>query len=206
MRRILLTGFMTLIAALGLVTAGADNARANGVPQLVKLSYLEGVSNFGPKDAEGVLEFSFAEAYARVDVKNLKADGYTFEGWLMGGSGAPLLVGAIPVDASGVGTLDTRLKDLQSYDYNLFVITARATGGASTGKPETTSIAGRFAIIGDNPANTPGDVRPGQLPDTGEKPAMSTKERLGRTITISAAAGGLAFAFVRIMRRRRVSA
>ena len=205
MRRLLFGGFAVLAVATLLLGGGSNGARANGVPQLVKLSYLEGISNFGPKDAEGVLEFSFAEAYARVDVKHLKADGYTFEGWLMGGGSQPLLVGAIPVDGSGVGTLDTKLQNLQNYDYNLFVVTARATGDAAAGKPETTSIAGRFAIIGDNPTGMAGDVRPGQLPDTGEKPGMSTRERLGRTLTISAAAGGLAFGFMRIMRRRRAT-
>lgn len=205
MRRLLFGGLAALALGMLLVGVQPHGASANGVPQLVKLSYIEGISNFGPKDAEGVLEFSFAEAYARVDVKNLKADGYALEGWLMGGGAQPLLVGTIPVDASGVGTLDTKLKDLESYDYNLFVITARETGDASAARPETTSIAGRFAIIGDSATGTAGDVRPGQLPDTGEKPGMTTRERLGRTLTISAAAGGLAFGFMRIMRRRRAT-
>jgi hypothetical protein len=92
-------------AALVLLAVGAfvlpGDARANGVPQLVKLTYLEGVSNWGPKDAEGVLEFSFAEAYDRVDVKNLKpADGFTYDGWLTGGAGAPLLVGKLTTGGS----------------------------------------------------------------------------------------------------------
>ena len=68
MRRTITAG----LAALALLTAvlsGGGAAHANGVPQLVKLTYLEGVSNFGPKDAEGVLEFSFAEAYARATPK-----------------------------------------------------------------------------------------------------------------------------------------
>ena len=52
------------LAILGITVPGGS-ARANGVPQLVKLTYLDGVSNWGPKNAEGVLEFSFAEAYAR---------------------------------------------------------------------------------------------------------------------------------------------
>ena len=84
------------------VVGGTPRAQANGVPQLVKLTYLEGISNWGPKDAEGVLEFSFAEAYARVDVKGLKPqEGFTYEGWLLSRAGTPLKVGDLRVGASG---------------------------------------------------------------------------------------------------------
>lgn len=206
-RRALLLGFAAFAVATLLLGGSAERVRANGVPQLVKLTYLEGVSNFGPREAEGVLEFSFAEAYARIDVKNLKQpEGYTFEGWLSGGGGAPLLVGTIPVNAAGIGTLDTKLAGLDNYDYNLFVVSARSTATGEGSKPADTSIAGRFTIISDSTGvNAAGDVRPGQLPDTGEKPGMTQRERVGRTITISAAAGGLVFGFTRIMRRRRAT-
>ncbi|MBK6319850.1 MAG: hypothetical protein IPF51_13995 [Dehalococcoidia bacterium] len=205
MRRTITAG----LAALALLTAvlsGGGAAHANGVPQLVKLTYLEGVSNFGPKDAEGVLEFSFAEAYARVDVKNLKpAEGYTYEGWLMG-SAKPLRVGVIPVNASGIGALDTKLEGLATYDYNLFVVAARKSGTDQAAQPSDISIAGRFTVIGDDASGgAAGDIRPGQLPETGEASPPSLRERIGRTITIAAAAGGLAFAFLRIMQRRKVS-
>ncbi|MGB4862428.1 MAG: hypothetical protein WBO97_08210 [Tepidiformaceae bacterium] len=203
MRRFIIAGLASFAVALVVLTG---DARANGVPQLVKLTYLEGVSNFGPKDAEGVLEFSFAEAYARVDVKNLAPmDGYTYEGWLTGGS-APLKVGTIKVNDSGIGTLDTKLDGLISYDYNLFVVTARASGDAAESVPPQASIAGRFTVIGDE-ANTAanGDARPNQLPETGQEPAATLRERIGRTLTIAAAAGGLAFVVLRVMNRKKVS-
>jgi hypothetical protein len=47
-------------------------------------------------------------------------------------------------------------------------------------------------------------VRPTSLPETGEDPGMTTRERAGRTITIAAAAGGLAFVGMRVLRRRKV--
>lgn len=207
MRRFLIGGFAAFAVALVFLMGDAMPVRANGVPQLVKLTYLAGVSNFGPTDAEGVLEFSFAEAYARVDVKNLKQpEGYEFEGWLMG-AGTPLFVGKIPVNAAGVGTLDTKLENLASYDYNLFVVAARKAGAEGAGRPPETSIAGRFTIIGDESGTTPGgDVRPSLLPETGQEPGPTTRERIGRTITISAAAGGLAFVFLRVMRKRKATA
>ncbi|MEO8538503.1 MAG: hypothetical protein ABI577_02090 [bacterium] len=206
MKTALLGGLAALVAACALSFGGGQPARANGVPQLVKLTYLDGVSNFGPKDAEGVLEFSFAEAYARFDVKNLKPiDGYVLEGWLKG-PGEPLFVGAIVPNASGVGVLDTKLKGLTRYDYNTFVIAARKTSAAE-GQPGTDiSIAGRFTVLGDEgQAAAGGDVKPSNLPDTGESPAMSTRQRVGRTVTIAAASAGLAFFFLRYMRRRRVT-
>jgi hypothetical protein len=171
----------------------------------VKLTYLEGVSNFGPHEAEGVLEFSFAEAYARVDVKNLPpAEGYTYEGWMLGGSD-PLFVGEISTTPAGIGVLDTKIPGLDSYDYDLFVVAARKAGDDSAARPEASSIAGRFTVIGDEGSSAAGDVRPSQLPETGEEPGMTTRERVGRTITIAAATGGLAFVGLRFLRRRKVA-
>lgn len=205
MRRAVFGGIVAIVAFLALTLGGQPAAHANGVPQLVKLTYLDGVSNFGPLDGEGVLEFSFAEAYARVDVKNLKPiEGYTFEGWLKG-PGAPLFVGKIPVNAAGIGTLNTKLTGLSSYDYNLFVVTARKAGTPEGQAPAEISIAGRFTVIGDDGASATGDVRPATLPETGEKPPMSTTQRVGRTLTITAASGGLAFVFFRVLRKRRVT-
>jgi hypothetical protein len=160
-------------ALLVILPGGGGSAHANGVPQLVKLTYLDGVSNFGPKDAEGVLEFSFAEAYARIELKNLvPVAGYTYEGWLTGGEGAPFPIGKIALPASGVGSVETKLDGLQRYDYNLFVVTARADGATGDTMPAQKSIAGRFALISDTPAGQAnGDVRPGLLPNTGEKSA-----------------------------------
>lgn len=204
MRNAVFLGVAAMAVALTLFLGGGRSAEANGVPQLVKLTYLDGVSNYGPKDAEGVLEFSFAEAYAHVDVKNLKpVDGYTFEGWLTG-AGSPLFVGKVTPDASGVGSMEAKLENLANYDYNTFVIAARKSGAAAGSLPTDISIAGRFTVIGDDgKATGAGDVKPSTLPDTGEKPAMTTRERIGRTLTIAGAAAGAALLFLRYWRSRR---
>ena len=195
----------TIAAFLLLVPAAfaAPGARANGVPQLVKLIYLEGVSNFGPHDAEGVLEFSFAEAYARVDVKNLPpAEGYIYEGWLAGGEAAPFFVGQISVDAAGIGALETKLSGLASYNYDLFVVAARGPASPPDSMPSDRSIAGRFTVISDASGAAGGDIRPGSLPETGENPPLTTTQRLGRTLMAAGAAGGLALIFLSLHRRR----
>lgn len=194
------------LAALLALLAAAPAASANGVPQLVKLTYLPGVSNFGPQDAEGVLEFSFAEAYARVDVKHLPpVAGYTYEGWLTGGGAAPFRVGTITTREDGIGLLETRLTGLDSYDYHLFVIAARPDGAPENVLPETISIAGRFEVINDDGSSPRGDVRPGTLPDTGERPGLSQGQRIARTAFTVLAVGGIAFAALRLIRNRNRS-
>lgn len=191
---------LAVLAALG----GGDAAYANGVPQLVKLTYLPGVSNFGPKDAEGVLEFSFAEAYARVDVKNLQpTEGYTYEGWLTGGKGQPLLVGTITPGADGVGAFETKLENLTRYDYDVFIVAARSSTSARAEMPADKSIAGRFTVIQDSSAQAAGDTRPAMLPDTGEAPGTSLRERIGRTLMVVGVAAGLAVFAIRFLRREK---
>ena len=195
------------LVLLAVATAGRPgDARANGVPQLVKLTYLEGVSNWGPKDGEGVLEFSFAEAYARVDVKNLKpAEGFSYEGWLTGGTGAPLLVGKINVQASGIGLLDAKLTNLKRFDYNMFVVAARGPGAPSGEMPPQHSIAGRFTVLADTAGGSAaGDLRPAELPNTGEAGAPSTRTRLIQTGFTTLAAASLVLVFKRTMKRRQL--
>jgi hypothetical protein len=214
-RAVLALGLMSLPAlavlgaSLSAVLGPAGGARANGVPQLVKLTYLDGVSNYGPRDAQGVLEFSFAEAYARVDVKSLPpAQGVTYEGWLIGGAGQPLLVGTIVPGSDGVGVLETKLAGLSRYDYNTFVIAARTAESAAGKLPSKISIAGRFTIIQDI-TGTPisGDIqagaRPSELPDTGQAAGASTRERLGWTFMVVAVTGGAAIVGLSFLRRRK---
>ena len=168
MKRVL-AALMVAVALIPAAFGPAAGARANGVPQLVKLTYLDGVSNFGPKDAEGVLEFSFAEGYVHVEVKNLKAtEGYTYEGWMTSPSGA-LFVGKIEPSAAGAATVEWKLEGLKSYEYNTFIVAARKAEATGT-LPAQKSIAGRFAVIADGAtgSGSVADTRPGTLPDTGE--------------------------------------
>lgn len=181
-----------------------EAARANGVPQLVKLTYLEGVSNFGPRNAEGVLEFSFAEAYLRVDVKNLTAsDGYVYEGWFVASDGNGLRVGDMPVDASGIGVLEAKLTGLDRYDYNLFVIASRPLSAAAGAMPSQKSIAGRFAVLGDASKPGAGEVRPDTLPDTGEMPAGDGISRWTRSAAALLVVAGVGVAAAGFVRRRK---
>ena len=185
-RALLLTFAMAVVIALaGALAPGG--ARANGVPQLVKLTYLDSVSNWGPAKGEGVLEISFAEAYARVDVKSLPpVDGYTYEGWLVTPTGETLQVGSLTVTSAGVGGFQTKIANLTRYDYNLFVVAGRPNGAAVGPLPPQKSIAGRFTIIDDKPGTKPGETRPATLPNTGEAPSETVSLELRIAVTAAA--------------------
>jgi hypothetical protein len=209
MRRIAVLVLAALLVATALPGLAARSAHANGVPQLVKLTYVEGISNWGPENAEGVLEFSFAEAYAKVDVKNLvPQEGYTYDGWLTAPDGASLFVGEIPVDATGIGQFDGSLANLDRYDYTMFVIAARPAGGLlPTEVPAERSIAGRFTVLDDNggTAGGEGDIRPTTLPETGEKAPSFFEANAGRVlyvIAVMAVSAGAAVTIRRIQRGR----
>lgn len=206
MKRALAAPMLALSVLAAALWVAPESSRANGVPQLVKLTYLEGVSNFGPKDAEGVLEFSFAEAYVRLEVKNLVPQpGYTYEGWLTGGEGEPYLVGPLPIEASGLGSFEAKLDDLTRYDYDLFVIAARAEGGSGVAIPAQLSIAGRFTVIGDGSTGAAGagETRPTQLPDTGEDEPGMPWSRIFTTAAVMLGAALVVFGLVRSARHRR---
>lgn len=192
---------LALVAAI--VAGMPGTASANGVPQLVKLEYLPGVSNWGPEDAEGLLEFSFAEGYVIVDVKNLPStEGRTFEGWLRSGDGATLYVGEIPTDGSGIGRLNTKLTGLTRFDYTQFVVAARTASDAPGTLPGQLSIAGNFTVIGEDPTDgDPGDTNPQVLPDTGEAPGGGVSRAFMAMMAMSVT--GLALVMLSQYRKRR---
>ena len=196
--RTLALGFAAALLLLALAAAGV--ARANGVPQLVKLSYLEGVSNWGPEDAEGTVEFSLAEAFARVEVKRLlPSEGHELEAWLLGPESAAVYVGPVTVDETGSGGFEGSIEGLDpAGTYDLFVVAARAEGDPEETVPSARSIAGHFEIIDDVSEDNPGDARPVNLPETGEAPPGPFDGRLLWTLTamagVAAGAGAGAYA------------
>ena len=177
--------FLAVGALVLILFLGATNSRANGVPQLVKLEYVPGLSNFGPQDAEGVLEFSFAERYARVDVKNLvPEEGFAYEGWMIAPDGHALSVGTFMIEADGIGMLESRFDGIERYDYYRFVIAAREASEPLGSLPSRLSIAGNFTIIEDaaTPGAAPSESRPQVLPETGQAPQNNLTGRIIMTL------------------------
>jgi hypothetical protein len=190
--------------ALAVAVAGnPGDAAANGVPQLVKLEYIDGVSNWGPEDAEGLLEFSFAEGYAIVDVKNLPpAAGFTFEGWMRTAAGDALFIGDITTDGAGIGRLNTKLTGLSRFDYSQFVVAARGEADTAGALPAQLNMAGNFTVIGEDPSSDAGETRPQVLPDTGERAERGGPSRLFMAM-MAMSVTGLALVMVSQYRKRR---
>ena len=172
---------LVAVAAGAMWFVASPGANANGVPQMVKLTYIEGVSNTGSKDAEGVLEFSFAEAYAKVTAEGLDElrDGESYQGWLIkSGSEQSLNLGVLAVEDTGLAQLDAELPVIEDYDYDFFVITLEE-GLIETPRPSIhQTIGGFFSIIepvvtptpasnDTQPNNPSAESKPSTLPATG---------------------------------------
>ena len=152
-----------VFAALAALAFGAAPAGANGVPQLVKLTYLDGISNTGKVDAEGVLEFSFAEAYAKVTADGLEAppSGKSYQGWLVkSGTNQVINVGVLTIEDTGLARLDAALPNVTDYTYDFFIITLEDSVSVVEKPGEAKTIGGFFSVINPQTTGTPG-------PDTG---------------------------------------
>ncbi len=196
---------LLLAAALftSLLAGSASPGRANGVPTVVDLRYLEGLSNWGPQDATGRLELSFAEGYARVRATRLpKTERERYQGWLVNSeSNNAISVGRFGADDAGVAVLDGTLPLISDFGFDLFIVTVEPEPDDAPQPSDRRSIGGRFSLTGANQPRQPGDVtnRPGQLPNTGA-PALLPDALRG--VALLGALGVSAVLGARLGRRR----
>jgi len=177
-----------LVAAALLVLALAvptGPVQANGTPVRIVLSYLPGVSNFGPQNATGVAELITSEGEARLQAAGLQKlpDAEQYVLWISsGGSNERIPLAAVPVSDGGVIKLDLVLRSpIPEKSWDLMVLTVEAKGDLPDTPSERRAIAGRFSMTaGEGP-------RPGQLPNTG---GADTAE-IPSAITATAPASGL---------------
>ena len=161
--------------ALGLalvVGLPATPAGANGTPIRIVLSYLNGVSNFGPQNATGVAELVTSEGEVRVTTTGLQRlqGGEQYHAWLTTANNADRLwLGSFEVSEQGVGRLDRVIAQaIPEKDWGLMILTAEQ-GAAQPPQPSNRrAIAGRF------PSTAAAGTRPGQLPNTGGTPVTTT--------------------------------
>jgi hypothetical protein len=167
----LVAGAALLATTLVLVTP-AEPARANGTPIRIVLSYLNGVSNFGPQNATGVAELITIEGEIRLTAAGLQklADTEEYQLWIGSGEAKQQLrLGTVQVNEAGVGRLDTVLKQpIPEIAWDVMAITVEAKGAQGADPSEKHSIAGRFSI---SAPNGPG---PRVLPNTGGDPIVET--------------------------------
>ena len=155
--------------ALGLalvIGLPAAPAGANGTPIRIVLSYLNGISNFGPQNATGVAELVMSEGEVRATTTGLeRLQGEQYHVWLTTANNADRLwLGTFEANDQGVGRLDRVIQQgIPEREWSLMLLTVEQ-GAAQPAQPSNRrAIAGRF------PSTATG-ARPGQLPNTGSTP------------------------------------
>jgi hypothetical protein len=201
-----MVGAAVLASTLALAIP-ATPARANGTPIRIVLSYLNGVSNFGPQNATGVSELITSEGEVRLTAAGLQklADNEEYQLWIASGEAKQeLRLGTVTVNDAGVGRLDTVLKQpIPEIAWDVMAITVESKGAQGAAPSEKHSIAGRFSVTSPN---GPG---PRVLPNTGGDPdgGVPSSSLLGLSSTGTMLlglllVGGLGFALGRIGSRR----
>ncbi len=169
MRRLAVLLAVAVVAAL-VPLAGA---RANGVPQKVQLAWLPGLSNYGPQDAAGEAEVSYAEASVRVRARGLpQLHGSRYELWLVRSSkNVSLSAGKFNANADGTVDYAGTLHGLDNrYDWDLVILTVEPNPDPDPAPSDRRSIGGYFQLVqAPSPAtgSRPGDTMPATLPQTG---------------------------------------
>lgn len=207
----LLTRRMLLAAAAAIAVAVValtplTRAQANGVPTLVRLSYLDGLSNWGPRDASGTLELALGEGYAKVDAVGLpRLSGQKYQGWLVNSqSNDAISIGSFNAGASTTsyrGTLPT----VPNFGFDLFIITVEPDPDDAPTPSSQRAIGGRFSLIGQrnadgsfaDPAAGGASGGPRQLPNTGDGSLTADLVRVGVLLGTLGIAGMAAMRLVR---------
>jgi hypothetical protein len=197
----------SLLVAVAAAVAGlclAPGASlANGVPTVVELRYLEGLSNWGPTEATGKLELSFAEGYARLRAQRLpQLERERYQGWLVNSeTNDAISVGRFNANSAGDAVLDGTLPLITDFGFDLFVLTVEPEPDDAPQPTDRRSIGGRFSLGARvEGQRLPGDVtnRPGELPSTGEAPLLPD---VVRGLLLLGAMGATGFLGARLGRR-----
>ncbi len=151
------------VSVLALIATDAREASANGAPIKIILTYISGVSNWGPTNATGVAEVIKKEGEVNLSVVGLPPlSGETYAGWLIDTrNNESLSVGRFNTDQSGAAKTQFVLPaEIPDKGWNLFLITAESQA-QSQAPGERKSIGGYF------PDSAEAKKVPSQLPKTG---------------------------------------
>lgn len=200
-RRTALVLALVALAVLGPLFA-PGRARANGVPTTVKLSYVEGLSNWGPQTAHGDLELLLAEGIIRISAAGMThLDNQLYQGWLVKSeTNDAIAVGRFNAAADGTVTFSSTLPPLADFGFDLFIITVEPDPDTSPAPTTDRSIGGRFSLVG---SPTRDGIRPGQtgtggaggaagangsgpnrLPETGDPTMLTDTVRFGSLLLV----------------------
>lgn len=146
----------------------AAPTEANGTPISIVLSYLSGVSNWGPTNATGVAELVTKEGEVRMTASGLpQLQGEQYHLWVLNSSsGESMTLEAFNTE-NGVARLDLVLKEpIPDRGWDLLLVTIEADGARPSQPGARHAIAGRF------PVPPTGQARPAELPNTGGAPVV----------------------------------
>jgi len=193
-----------VLMSLTLLFGPTERAEANGVPTLVSLRYLEDLSNWGPTDATGEVELSFAEGFARVKATGLeRLTGESYQGWLVNSeTNDAISIGRFNAGAAGSVSYEGTLPPIADFGFDLFIMTVEPDPDDAPQPHSQRSIGGYFDMVGPSAADgsTPSDVStaPTQLPNTGAPNLLSD---IGRISLLFAAMALSTFVGLRLGRR-----
>ncbi|MCC6177610.1 MAG: anti-sigma factor [Chloroflexi bacterium] len=163
---------LAVAALLGLALAFGQPAgpvAANGTPFHIVLSYLNGVSNWGPRNATGTAEVTTSEGEVRLTAAGLEPlpDNEEYRVWIVSSATNDLMsLGTFGVDQRGVGRLDRVLpQPIPEKPWDTMLLTVEAKGSNPSTPGDRHSIAGRFP--------TTASAQPNVLPNTGGNPGSS---------------------------------
>jgi hypothetical protein len=139
---------------------------ANGVPVTLILSYVDGVSTWGPRNATGISEFVARESELRLTTTGLpRLEGEEYRVWVTNtNTGQRLALTSFNAEADGTVDLDVVL-DMVIPDggWNLMFLSVEAAGSQAAEPGPRRALAGRWPV----PGTGQGDARPAELPRTG---------------------------------------
>ncbi len=185
-----------VVAALALAALWAP-ARANGVPTLVRLAYIDGLSNWGPTDAFGTAELGLSEGYVKIDATGLpQLDRQRYQGWIVNSqTNDAISVGTFNAsDARAVAYRGT-LPEITDFGFDLFILTVEPDPDDAPQPTAQRSIGGRFSLAGARSAGGVGGDSlaggPRQLPNTGDPTYRADLLRLAALVAAIAVSLGV---------------
>ncbi|MBM4423044.1 MAG: NPXTG-anchored protein [Chloroflexi bacterium] len=160
--------------ALLLLLAIAPWVSANGNNQVIFLTFLPDVSNFGNQSASGIAIVDLHTGEVSVQATSLTpVSGSAYHVWLAG----PNLSGAVHIASlTSDGHLPTTITQLPSQEYRYILLTLEADGEAPSAPGEKRSLAGVFPNsealapvegVGSSGQAVVTDPPKSQLPNTG---------------------------------------
>ena len=200
---------LALLLAVTLLTVAPGLAGANGAPVTIFLSYLPGVSNWGPTDATGTAVVAVGDGEVSLEVDGLpRLTEEHYEVWLESREERKLYsVGKFNANAEGVGRLSVLLDTLPYQEYRMLLISVEPEPDPSLEPDERRSLAGLFPnqaivqLLGPLGTATPGMAPPQYLPETGH--AHDQLRSAGLAAVIGLLSIGMALALLVDRRTRR---